>query len=82
MQMGGDGMNEAQRIMKEVFATHPDLSDTDALWADAFSHLHSNAVYHLLEEVMPDKEERELRVAQWMLRIAKTVAALRKQQEE
>lgn len=75
-------MNEAQRIMNEVFATHPDLNDTDALMANAFGKLHSNAVYHLLEEVMPDKEERELRIAQWMLRIAKTVAAIRKQQEE
>ena len=74
-------MSEAQRIMKEVFATHPDLSDTDALMANAFGHLHTCAVYHLLEEVIPDKNERELRVAQWMLRIAKTVAALRTQEE-
>ena len=75
-------MNEVQRIMEEVWATHPDLSNHDALMANAFGELDTCAVYHLLEEVLPDKEERNLRVAQWMLRIAKTVAALRKQQEE
>ena len=69
-------------IMHEVWATHPDRSDHDALVANAFGKLHTCAVYHLLEEVMPDKKERELRTAQWMLRIAKTVAAIRKQQEE
>ena len=74
-------MNERQRILNEVWATHPDLSDHDALMLNAFGKLHTCAVYHLLEEVMPDKEERELQVVQWMLRIAKTVAALRTQEE-
>lgn len=73
---------ETAAIISEVFATHPDLKDSEPLLDNAYAHLHSNAVYHLLEEVMPDEKERELRVAQWMLRIAKTVAAIRKQQEE
>lgn len=68
-------------IISEVFATHPDLKDSEPMLDNAYSDLHSNAVYHLLEEVMPDKEERNLRTAQWMLRIAKTVAAIRTQEE-
>lgn len=74
-------MNEAQRIMEEVFATHPDLSNNDALMANAFGKLHNNAVYHLLDELLPDQEERNLRVAQWMLTISKSEAALRTQEE-
>ena len=74
-------MNETQRIMEEVFATHPDLKDSEPLLDNAYGKLHDCAVSHLLEEVMPDKKERNLRVAQWMLRIAKTVAALRTQEE-
>ena len=69
-------------IISEVFATHPDLKDSEPLLDNAYANLHDCAVSHLLEEVMPDREERNLRVAQWMLRIAKTVAALRTSKEE
>lgn len=72
---------ETAAIISEVFATHPDLKDSEPLLDNAYADLHDCAVTHLLEEVMPDKEERNLRVAQWMLRIAKTVAALRTQEE-
>ncbi len=68
---------EIAAIISEVFATHPDLIDSEPLLDNAYADLHHYAVSHLLEEMMPDEKERNLRVAQWMLKIAKTVAALR-----
>lgn len=72
---------ETAAIISEVFATHPDLKDSDPLLDNAYSDLHNLAVYHLLDDLLPDKEERNLRVAQWMLTIAKSEAARRKQEE-
>jgi hypothetical protein len=72
---------ETAAIISEVFATHPDLKDSEPLLDDAYSDLHTLAVYHLLDELLPDKEERNLRVAQWMLTIAKSEAARRTQEE-
>lgn len=72
---------ETAAIISEVFATHPDLNDSDPLLDYAYTDLHSLAVYHLLDDLLPDKEERNLRVAQWMLTIAKSEAARRTQEE-
>jgi hypothetical protein len=76
---------ETAAIISEVFATHPDLKEiTTATTVGGWGHytnLHTLAVYHLLDELMPNKQEKERRVAQWMLTISKSEAARRTQEE-
>lgn len=68
-------------IISEVFATHPDLKDSEPLLDNAYADLHTLAVYHLLEELIPDKQVQQRLVAQWMLTISKSEAARRTQEE-
>lgn len=72
---------ETAAIISEVFATHPDLKDSEPLLDNAYGDLHTLAVYHLLDELMPDKQEKERRVAQWMLSISKSEVARRTQEQ-